>query len=855
MKIQNKRTLKTSTLTKISAFAFIMLLAMTFIMAFALPSFAQVGVPQPEETTGFISVAPTVIGVGQTATVNLWVFPLPTTYLYKPYYGGFTGITVTFVKPNGSEDTFMPVDGTGQFDPGQTQALGAIYFYYTPDMAGDWSVTMSMPVQNITDSSGTVLYEACTSEPAYFTVTEEEQLAGLLNGYPWAELPNENTYWSYPISSNNREWSAISGDWLQGRTSFYAMAYSSFSGVTARNWQPYGPGPNTGHILWKQPLRAAGLIGGDYGSLSYYLPDYSGAVVIQGKLIRNIPNGQFECIDLTSGEVLYKASGTISCGIHLPGNPFAQAGLDPSVVLASSMGNYVTPYLFATSGTTWNYYDPFDGTVKRSLSNGGFGFKLVDGTNFAYGIASGNLTAWDMSKVVGNDWPTGITWTTPLPVSNTGAVPSLFAISTCVDTIVLTTRNEFWGYSAEDGTSLWNLTLTYPVAANEAFNTYGVDDFIVFDPTTATFHCYSMITGAELWVSDSYADSPWATTWTVYTSETNDFENVYLALPDGTVTALNLETGQEVWRSEPIPSTEYTNNVVPYVQGVLMVGGNIYAYAGYSIGYLIDPIPRHAMIVCINATTRDIKYTLNGGVYPEAAANGYVIGNAVYDGNIYCLGKGQTSTSITAPDVAVPAGTAITIKGTVLDQSPAQPGTPAISDEDMSEWMDYLNMQNATLLNDPPTPDGVPVRLFVVKPDGTEEWITTVTSDSYGNYAHVYTPQTVGVYKVIAKFDGSESYWPSSAETSFAATPAAAAGGEIETEEPTTPPPAEEPTTTPPTEEPTTEVPTTEEPTTTPPTEEPSAEAPFPTTEVAIVAAVAVAAIIGIGAYWALRRR
>ena len=31
-------------------------------------------------------------------------------------------------------------------------------------------------------------------------------------------------------------------------------------------------------------------------------------------------------------------------------------------------------------------------------------------------------------------------------------------------------------------------------------------------------------------------------------------------------------------------------------------------------------------------------------------------------------------------------------------------GVPAVADEDMSEWMDYLYMQNATLLNNPPTP-------------------------------------------------------------------------------------------------------------------------------------------------------
>ena len=118
-----------------------------------------------------------------------------------------------------------------------------------------------------------------------------------------------------------------------------------------------------------------------------------------------------------------------------------------------------------------------------------------------------------------------------------------------------------------------------------------------------------------------------------------------------------------------------------------MVGGNIYAYAGYSSWIQINPIPRFAMIVCINATTGDIIYTLNGGVRPSAAANGYVIGTGIYDGNLYCIGKGPTSTTVTAQQQV---GGSVLIQGSVLDTSPASSsatltamfpnGVPAISD-------------------------------------------------------------------------------------------------------------------------------------------------------------------------------
>jgi hypothetical protein len=767
------------------------------MMAFSQPAFAQIGVPQPEKTVGYISVAPKLLGVGQTLTINLWVFPLPTTYNYKPYFKGFTGVTVTFTKPDGTKDTFMPVDGTGMYAPGQTQALGAIYFFYKPDKPGNWSVYFTMPEQNITDSSGTVIYLGCTSNTAYFTVQTEPVYAGLLNGWPWSPLPLPSVYWSYPISSNNREWYQISGEWLGGGYGTY------INGATSSLWQPYGPGPNTGHIVWKQPLKAGGLIGGYYGSLSYSqaISGFSSVLIMQGRVFVNIPNeNKFECIDSRTGEIYYKADGQINVGLHLPGNPFAQAIFDPSVKLESSYGSSPTAYLFGASGTTWNFYDPFTGKLMFSISNvsigGGFfaSYRLVDGTNLAYGTTMTDLYAWNMSKVVFQnpfggvavlgDWQMGIEWKRPLPASLTGVPPSIFGVSTDASTIVISTYNQYWGYSAKDGTSLWNLTLTYPVAYNEEISLYGVDKFIVFDPTYTTFHCYSMLAGQELWVSHSFANSTWATTWTVYNSETNDHDNLYLMFPDGTMAALSLATGKTLWRSKAIPSTEYTNNVVPYVIGMVMVGGNIYAYAGYSTGYQINPIPRHAMLVCVNATTGDITWTLNGGVDPVAAAYGYVIGQGIYDGNLYCIGKGPTKTTVEAPLTAIPLGESIVIKGSVLDMSPAAQdyaskvrfpnGVPAVADEDMSEWMDYLYMQNATLLNNPPNPRGVSVRLTAVYPNGSVQDIGTVTTDSSGIFKKMWTPETEGEYMIYATFEGSESYWPSYGATAIGVTEAPA---------------------------------------------------------------------------------
>ena len=792
----------------------ILLLAVTLMMALAQPTSAQAGIAQPEKTVGYASVAPTLIGLGQAPTVNLWVNPLPTTYAYQPYFKGFYGVTVTFVRPDGTKDTFMPTDETGSYVAGQMQSLGALFFtHYVPNMVGNWSLSFTMPAQNITDSSGTVQYLGCTSGTAYFTVQADTVLAGLLNGYPWAELPNSNVYWSYPINDNNREWSQISGDWT-GVTITGATVVSS----SALRWQPYGSGPNTAHIVWTNPFYAGGMVGGDYGSLSYAMSSQLSAgtspVVMDGKVFTNIflpalstaafgsSVTQFQCFDESTGKVLYIANGSISYGIHMPGSEYAQSNTATQegglVVLPNSYGAYQYPYLWGSatiSGITyWNYYDALTGTLIRQISNCSSA-RLVDGTILGFGAANSPtilggayLYRWNLTSVASNNqWPTGITWKVKMPTTLTGTYPSLFAVGMQSDVVVIGTKNQYWGYNSDTGASLWNITLPYPVTSNEECPLSNVDDFLVFDSTANTFHVYSMATGAELWQTPSFAGSPWATTYTIYRTETNDFNNMYISFPDGSMRAYSLTDGHLLWTSTPIPSTEYTENVVPMspAGGLVLVGGNLYVYAGYSTAYQIDPVPRFSMILCINATTGDILYTLNGGVAPCAAANGYLLGASIFDGQLYCLGKGPTQTTVSAPQTAITAGTPVIISGSALDTSPASSsatltamfpnGVPAISDANMSVWMDYLHMQNSTLVNSPPICNGVPVTLTAIDPNGNVNVIGTATSDYQGNYGFQWIPTTPGSYHIFATFTGSNSYYISSASTyatvSSASTP------------------------------------------------------------------------------------
>jgi hypothetical protein len=86
--------------------------------------------------------------------------------------------------------------------------------------------------------------------------------------------------------------------------------------------------------------------------------------------------------------------------------------------------------------------------------------------------------------------------------------------------------------------------------------------------------------------------------------------------------------------------------------------------------------------------------------------------------------------------------------------------------------MNYLYEQQ-------PKPDhasGVQVRLVATGPDGNHVDIGTVTSDSLGHYSIAWTTSGQGLYTIAAIFDGTDSYWGSTAETSIVVGSAAGGG-------------------------------------------------------------------------------
>ncbi len=90
-------------------------------------------------------------------------------------------------------------------------------------------------------------------------------------------------------------------------------------------------------------------------------------------------------------------------------------------------------------------------------------------------------------------------------------------------------------------------------------------------------------------------------------------------------------------------------------------------------------------------------------------------------------------------------------------------GVPCVSDESMTGWMEYVYKQHPC----PSNATGVPVTLSVIDSNGNYRPIGQTTTDASGCFSYQWTPDIPGKYTVIAKFAGSESYYPSSAETAL----------------------------------------------------------------------------------------
>ena len=195
------------------------------------------------------------------------------------------------------------------------------------------------------------------------------------------------------------------------------------------------------------------------------------------------------------------------------------------------------------------------------------------------------------------------------------------------------------------------------------------------------------------------------------------------------------------------------------------------------------PIKRGMRIHAINITTGEGIWSLTmqqtgstdgSRVFQGAIADGYLAYSDAQTCTMYVVGKGQSATTVAASPKTSAKGDTVLIEGTVLDQSPGQPGTPCVAKESMTLQMEHIHIaQPLDGIYHNETITGVPVTLTAIDSAGVVSTIgTTTTNGYYGTFSFAWTPPSEGTYTVTASFAADDSYGSSSAATSVTVGPA-----------------------------------------------------------------------------------
>ena len=720
----------------------------------------------------YLSFSPNPIGIGQTLLVNMWTTPPPAADRY------LAGFTVTIQKPDATTDTVGPMHSY--------VADGTCWFEYTVDQVGTYKLKFEFPGQYfppgyyyngvpVTNTSGTkyegMYYTPSATEWQELTVQNEPVMSW------YSPLPTD--YWTRPISPENREWWTIAGNYP------WVCQYmgQSMNGAP-RYLGPFITAPNTAHVVWKQQGALAGLIGGEAGQYGTQSNPGTPSVIYMGRCyqtktvpVNGIPTSCAVCYDLRTGQQYYAI-------------PIAQGGVTPSylsysisttgAVVGAGQDQTFSVALLSI-GAQLIKINPYTGAVTLNVtglaygsqSQGGSVASTLSGTYYNGYVLSvqnlGNTTRPGPYRLI--NWTTAgsstnfasrIVSNISFPISSIGIPDLANGLTVSREGRMVHGNVAGTGFVAINlvtGQVLWNIT-TDETAFNPGAACSDNGKF-AYCVENRYWKCFDILTGKVLWTTEK-TSYPWGDFWGYY--EASGYGLLYGFCYDG-VYAFDWNTGKTVWHY----AAEAKPFETPYTYG----NQSVYSFTGF--GEVVDgklyisnnehtptqPIPRGWGLHCINATTGKGIWNITGYSNAGAASDGYLTVSNSYDGYMYVYGKGKSATTVSAPQTAITSGQNVIISGTVLDQSPAQPGTACVSKQSMTQWMEYLHMQHAI----PSDVIGVPISIDAIDPNGNTVNIATVKSDISGTFAYTWAPELVGQYTVTASFAGDESYGSSWAET------------------------------------------------------------------------------------------
>ncbi|MGZ4850629.1 MAG: outer membrane protein assembly factor BamB family protein [Candidatus Bathyarchaeia archaeon] len=745
--------------------------------ASAFPSSPPAGVTPDLITTvtPYLSFRPNPIGKGQSLLVNVWTTPPPAANRY------LAGYTITITKPDETKETVGPINSY--------VADGTAWFEYVPDQVGNYTLKFDFAgtyfpagtyINGVLNGTGAptgfggtaATYVSTWFKPASTAVQSLTVQQNQVASWPPSGLPTG--YWTRPVSPENREWSAVLGN--------YPWPYFN----EARDYLgPYVIAPNTAHVVWRRQGIISGIMGGDTGTYSLNTRENSDpGVIYAGRAYMDVNKPGVglvaQCFDIRTGQVYYEI-------------PYSQGGYTPliiSYVEGTSAVPGAVPALSAEliaadrSGLAGQVrlpsrlikIDPWTGLVTTNVT-GMTGIFYNNELVLSVQDLGSTVSAANRYRLI--NWTTvgSSTNFTDRILGNITFPVSSLPTDIDFDKGIGVQINRFgagqvyggnlYSINMVTGKLLWNITTDPETPFSGSCSS--IEDgkvAVVFEDRF--WKAFDIYTGAVVWKSD-LLDYPWGDFWSY--QATSAYGMIYA----GSYTAfyaLNWTNGKVAWKFEspatPFETPYTTSNgtsVYSWHSASIAADGKIFTYTSEHTPS--EPITRGWHFYALNATTGQELWQLTGsGIdsrrFRGSAADGYLAIQNTYDGFMYIIGKGPSAVTVSAPQSSNPEGTSLLIQGTVMDMSPGKPNTPCVSKESMSNWMDYLYLQHKL----PTNVTGVPVFLTAIDPNGNAIDIgTTKTNGFYGGFTYDWTPPKVGSYTIIASFAGDDSYGDSSAAT------------------------------------------------------------------------------------------
>ena len=826
---------------KLAAVTICLLLTLSIATSFLLAGPVSAHTPAWQiPTHAFINVSPDPVGVGQLATVVVWLAEMPDLTSINNEVR-FKNFKLTITKPDGTTETKT-------WDIVWDTTSSAAY-QFTPSVTGVYTLKFEFPGQ-VYDYTG--LIQQWFAPPAYSNYVNDTYLPSSATttltvqnepvpNFPASGAPAE--YWTRPIDGQNTAWASIASNYLDP----FIAAYSN----GALRLQPDGTAPASAHVLWTKPISFGGVVGGSntgvngatfYPGLSYETK-FNSPIIIYDRLFYGLPRsnegsgGGYICVDLKTGEEIWRQNYAVNpsfASLEWFDSP-NQHGVVPNGYLWAVSGgfNFMT---FQMDPTTWTAYDPWDGNQLFAITD------VPDGTRgygpsgepliYQFDVANKWLALWNVTSVITNGAAGALTFGGYAPVGQTfnstlrdsyswnvtlpSTMPADSTVCYAINNDVLfgcahirnvfgqkffggvaddpyTAYGTFWAINLKEG-SRGNLIWMkdFPAPAGNISRMLGPVDaesrvFFLSDKETMQWSGYDLDNGEKLWgpIGDTRDFNYYPTVGSGGVSQVGyvAYGNMYTGGYGGEIFCYDSRTGALEWKYNNTSSgLESPYGLFPTFISAI-ADGKVYLYNNEHSPN--SPIYKGARARCVNASTGEEIWTLLswagvGGFADEGwpVADGMISYLNAYDMQVYTLGKGPSAITVDAPAVAITLGSSLVIRGTVTDISAGTAqneqiarfpnGVPAVSDESMGVWMEYVYMQQ----DRPIDVTGVEVTLSVLDANNNYRTIGTTTSNSDGFFTFNWKPDIEGPYTVYASFAGSDSYWPSHAVTSFAVDPA-----------------------------------------------------------------------------------